>query len=113
MVSYEELISIQYNTFALDNRLSRICHRFSGHCSIVITRMSVLDDTEHTYLELSINGKTILMPEDLLRRLDKEQEVWHWTPWQRTRVEYVDNVARELVTRDSIESFPDGIFDGE
>ncbi|KOB75506.1 Uncharacterized protein OBRU01_07618 [Operophtera brumata] len=53
------------------------------------------------------------MPVNLLRRLNKEREEWHWTPWQRTRVEYLDNVARELVTRDSIESFPDGIFDDD
>ncbi|XP_075990861.1 sodium/potassium/calcium exchanger 3-like [Anticarsia gemmatalis] len=59
------------------------------------------------------NGEVVYMREDLMRKLDEEQETWHWTPWLRTRLEVVDGVLRELecLTRDSIDSFPPGLFD--
>lgn len=61
------------------------------------------------------NGEIVLMHEELMKKLDEEQEAWHWKPWLRTRLEVVDGILRELecLTRDSIESFPDGLFDGE
>lgn len=69
-------------------------------------------ENDELLLVLTKSGRTVYMPESLLNKLNEEQETWHWTPWLRTRVEYVDNIAREMVARDSIESFPDGIFTG-
>lgn len=61
------------------------------------------------------NGKVVLLRDELQKKLDQEQEIWHWTPWLRTRVEVIDGVLEELecLVRDSIESFPDGLFDGK
>lgn len=51
-----------------------------------------------------------------MRKLDEEHMTWHWTPWLRTRLEVTeDGILREVecLSRDSINSFPDGLFDGE
>ncbi|XP_047040247.1 sodium/potassium/calcium exchanger 3-like [Helicoverpa zea] len=65
---------------------------------------------------ISRNGKIVFVHEELMKKLDSEHETWHWTPWLRTRLEITDEgIAREIdcVTGDSIDSFPDGIFDDE
>ncbi|XP_026730180.1 sodium/potassium/calcium exchanger 4-like [Trichoplusia ni] len=78
------------------------------------------NDTEEDRLDVSVrpvnrNGKIVYMDEDLVRKLDEEHSTWHWTPWLRTRLEISDGVAREMqcFARDSIDSFPDGLFDDE
>lgn len=77
--------------------------------------------TDQTALRISVhpisrNGKVVFMNEELMKKLDDEQETWHWTPWLRTRLEITeDGIAREAGCSpgDSIESFPDGIFNGK
>ncbi|XP_048005163.1 sodium/potassium/calcium exchanger 3-like isoform X2 [Leguminivora glycinivorella] len=55
------------------------------------------------------------MKEELSRKLGEEREVWHWTPWMRTRTELYDNVLTEssCVDGNSIESFPYGLFNDD
>lgn len=61
------------------------------------------------------NGETVYITEELRKKLEKEWETWHWTPWLRTRTEIMENLVREVdcIGSDSVDSFPDGIFTGE
>ncbi|XP_013189367.2 sodium/potassium/calcium exchanger 4 [Amyelois transitella] len=60
------------------------------------------------------NGEAVLITEDLMRKLEEEQETWHIRPWIRTKTEVLDGVVQE-VTCYAIEpnSFPEGIFDDD
>lgn len=61
------------------------------------------------------NGEIVLMHEQLMRKIKEEQEAWHWKPWLRTRLEVVDGVLQELecLNRDSVDSFPESVFEDE
>ncbi|KAG6461320.1 hypothetical protein O3G_MSEX012556 [Manduca sexta] len=86
------------------------------HCASVTTAIEDFSaDNGTAFLSVSRNGKTLLMKEALMSKLEEEQSKWHWTPWIRTRIEVLDNVIREIdcLARDSIDSFPDGIFTDE
>lgn len=96
-----------------------ICFLIKGYYRTKKCNVFVADDTEEDRLDVSVrpvnrNGKIVYMDEDLVRKLDEEHSTWHWTPWLRTRLEISDGVAREMqcFARDSIDSFPDGLFDG-
>ncbi|CAB3225783.1 unnamed protein product [Arctia plantaginis] len=94
-----------------------------GQCVIIGTmllimccsRTAAVDEFNETQELTPImrNGKVVLTRDNLLKKIDEEQDTWHWKPWLRTRVEVVDGVLQELecLVRDSIESFPDGLFD--
>ncbi|XP_072930490.1 sodium/potassium/calcium exchanger 5-like [Epargyreus clarus] len=72
------------------------------------------NETTTKYLPiLNSNGQVVFVSEELMAKLTEESETWHWTPWLRTRTVVEDNIMRELVRseRDSIDSFPDGLFD--
>ncbi|KAJ8737561.1 hypothetical protein PYW08_000156 [Mythimna loreyi] len=65
---------------------------------------------------ISRNGRIVFIEDELLKKLDEEQETWHWTPWLRTRLEFSeDGFARQANCgpEDSINSFPDSIFTDE
>ncbi|KAF9406652.1 hypothetical protein HW555_013047 [Spodoptera exigua] len=69
----------------------------------------------NTLHPISRNGKIVLMSEELIKKIQNEQSTWHWTPWLRTRVEVnEDGIAQQTCPGgDSIESFPDSLFDDE
>ncbi|XP_041986747.1 sodium/potassium/calcium exchanger 4-like isoform X2 [Aricia agestis] len=48
-----------------------------------------------------------------MRKITEESEVWHWTPWLRTRTELLNNVLTEVpcFQASSSDSFPDSFFD--
>ncbi|XP_063373809.1 sodium/potassium/calcium exchanger 3-like [Cydia amplana] len=75
---------------------------------------NVTDETVYLAL-VNKNGDIVYMKEELSRKLAEERDVWHWTPWMRTRTELYDNVLAEseCVDGNSIESFPDGLFDDD
>ncbi|XP_050683299.1 sodium/potassium/calcium exchanger 3-like [Leptidea sinapis] len=69
-----------------------------------------------TYLSVvNKNGKEVYVTRNLMYKLNEEDGTWHWTPWLRTRTALQDNVLTELACPEgnSIDSFPDGIFDDE
>lgn len=60
------------------------------------------------------NGEMLFMSMDLRQKLEDEEEIWHWTPWLRTRTTVLGNVVQEIacLSGDSIDSFPDSILTG-
>ncbi|CAG9781985.1 unnamed protein product [Diatraea saccharalis] len=61
------------------------------------------------------HGDTVLIEEDLMKRLDEELATWHWKPWLRTLTQEQDGVLQKVdcPTEASVESFPDSIFTDE
>ncbi|XP_063837274.1 sodium/potassium/calcium exchanger 4-like [Ostrinia nubilalis] len=61
------------------------------------------------------HGRTVLIEEQLMSKLDEEVATWHWTPWLRTRTQELDGVVQAVAcpSSDSVESFPGGLFDDE
>ncbi|CAH2103823.1 unnamed protein product [Euphydryas editha] len=59
------------------------------------------------------NGEEVYITKELIHKLNEEAETWHWRPWLRTKTEVVGNIIQEVErqARDSIRSFPAGIFD--
>ncbi|CAB3252829.1 unnamed protein product [Arctia plantaginis] len=92
-----------------------MCHYRTMLLIMCCSRTAAVDEFNETQELTPImrNGKVVLTRDNLLKKIDEEQDTWHWKPWLRTRVEVVDGVLQELecLVRDSIESFPDGLFD--
>ncbi|KAM3968438.1 sodium/potassium/calcium exchanger 5 [Aphomia sociella] len=61
------------------------------------------------------NGETVYISNELMSKLNLEEETWHLKPWLRTRTEVVDGVVKQVECIDvsSSESFPDSIFTEE
>lgn len=71
--------------------------------------------TDDEYIEvLNDNGDKVYITRELMKRLTEESETWHWRPWLRTKTEVVGNIIQEVErsSGDSVDSFPEGIFDG-
>ncbi|KAJ0183891.1 hypothetical protein K1T71_000314 [Dendrolimus kikuchii] len=83
-----------------------------------ISAVRFLDVTDYPVNYVQIvdrSGREVFISSDLMKKLAEQEEIWHHKPWLRTRIEIIDNIVREIscLARDSIESFPDGLFTDE
>ncbi|XP_050360487.1 sodium/potassium/calcium exchanger 4-like [Nymphalis io] len=73
-------------------------------------------DGDDDYLTVfNYNGEEVYITKELMKRLTRESETWHWRPWLRTKTEVVGNIMQEVErsSEDSVNSFPVSIFDDE
>ncbi|XP_045509486.1 sodium/potassium/calcium exchanger 4-like [Colias croceus] len=87
--------------------------------TLCLTTVASIEDFNVTEAPLltvtNRHGEEVFISEDLMRKLNEELETWHWTPWLRTRTVIEDNILTEVAcpSGDSIDSFPDSIFDDD
>ncbi|CAH2985458.1 unnamed protein product [Chilo suppressalis] len=87
---------------------------FFATCVTSLERFNVTDVSKFRQI-VNRHGETVLIEEDLMKRLDEELSTWHWKPWLRTLTQEQDGVLQKVdcFAEASIESFPDGFFTDE
>ncbi|XP_048488409.1 sodium/potassium/calcium exchanger 3 isoform X2 [Plutella xylostella] len=81
----------------------------------VSTAQGLYNDSTRDYVGIERHGLQVSISRELLLRIESQDQDWHFLPWMRIRTTVVNDTVTEVscLSGDSIDSFPDGLFDDE